>query len=85
MLNIYRVDSNGITMEALEELADDNSVYSIYYYKGYKVADQIITEPGYRMKPFGSHFKTLTAIQKENILWSIQQGKVLLVWALEEE
>lgn len=84
MLNIYKVDSNGITMEALEELADDDSVYSIYYFNGYKIDDQIVAEPSYRMKPFGDYFKTLTAIPKENILWNIQQGNVLLVWVLDE-
>lgn len=84
MLNIYKVDSNEITMEALEELADDSSVYSIYYYKGYKIDDQTKIEPGYRMRPFGRFFKTLTTIQKEGILYSIQQDRTLLVWVLDE-
>ncbi len=84
MLNIYKVDSNGITMGALEELADDSSVYSIFYYKGYKLDDRIVAEPAYRLKKFGDHFKTLTTIQKESILYSIQQGRVLLVLVLDE-
>ena len=84
MLNIYQVDSNEITMDALEELANDDSVYSIYYYKGYKIDDQIVSEPAYRLKRFGNYFKTLTAIPKENILNDIQQGRILLVWVLDE-
>ena len=84
MLNIYKVDSNEIAMEALEELSNDDSVYSIYYFAGYKIDNQIVAEPDFRMKSFGDHFKTLTAIRKENMLHSIRHGDVLLVWVLDE-
>lgn len=84
MLNIYKVDSSEITMEALEELSNDDSVYGIYYFTGYKIDDRIVAEPAYRLRRFGDYFKTLTVIQKEIQLDRIRQGRLLLVWVLDE-
>lgn len=85
MLNIYQVDSNGITMEALEELSNDDSVYAVYWFSGHKLDEKTIVEPAYRMKRFGEYFKTLTRNSKWNLLHDIRKGDEILAWVLDDD
>jgi hypothetical protein len=72
-------------MEALEELSNDDSVYAVYWFSGYKLDEKTIVESAYRMKRLGEYFKTLTRNSKWNLLHDIRKGDEILAWVLDDD
>lgn len=79
MLKIEQFDTSCLTLTDLEDLAEDEDVYSVYRFNGWKT-DNYEVEPGYRIRPLSAAVKGKDLITKERICDSFTNGKAALIW-----